>query len=291
MNTTLTALIALAVLILIAVALILNYQHRQIFKPERARGKLHPDPSAHGIDFEDVYFSGAQGQRLHGWWLPCDPAAGTLLFCHGNRGNLSDRTESCAFYRRLGLNVFAFDYRGYGHSPGRPTEAGLYADAAAAWRYLRDERGVAADEIVVLGRSLGGAVASHLANQVRPAAVVIESTFTSIRSLARELYPRLPHWGLDRIRFDNAKRIGDIDVPLLLVHSTDDQVIGFHHGETLASLAHPQHRFVTISGAHSGGHLTSGDTYTLPLREFLNDAGLRLITDEPGQGATTQRSV
>ena len=93
---------------------------------------------------------------------------------------------------------------------------------------------------------LGGAVASHLASQVRPGAVVIESTFTSIRNLARELYPRLPHWGLDRIRFDNARRIGDIDVPLLLVHSTEDQVIGFHHGETLASLAHPEHRIVAI---------------------------------------------
>jgi hypothetical protein len=280
MNATLATLIALALLVAAVALVILNYQHRQIFKPQRARGKLHPDPSVHGIEFDDVSFVGAEGQQLHGWWLPCDPAAGTLLFCHGNRGNLSQRTESCVFYRRLGLNVFAFDYRGYGHSPGKPTEAGLYADATAAWRYLRDERGIVANEIAILGRSLGGAVASHLASQVRPAAVVIESTFTSIRSLARELYPRLPHWGLDRIRFDNAKRIGDIDVPLLLVHSADDQVIGFHHGETLASLAHPQHRFVTISGAHSGGHLSSGDVYARPLREFLLDAGLRLLPDD-----------
>ena len=121
MNATLTALVAASLLAALAAYLILDYQHRQVFKPVRARGPLHPDPSA----------------QLHGWWLPCHPAAGTLLFCHGNRGNLSDRVDSCVFYRRLGLNVFAFDYRGYGRSPGRPTEAGLYADAATAWRVSR----------------------------------------------------------------------------------------------------------------------------------------------------------
>lgn len=290
MTGAIATLIALALVVLVGY-LGLDYQHRQVFKPERARGKLHPDPSIHGVEFHDVCFAGADGQQLHGWWLPCDAAAATLLFCHGNRGNLAGRTESCVFYRRLGLNVFAFDYRGYGHSPGRPTEAGLYADAAAAWRYLRDERGIAASDIAILGRSLGGAVVCHLAGQVRPAAVIIESTFTSIRDLAKELYPRLPHWGLDRIRFDNAGRIANIDAPLLLVHSTEDQVIGFHHGEMLASLAHPEHRFVTISGAHSDGHLSSKDAYATPLREFLCGVGLRLVPDDPGHGGETQRSV
>lgn len=289
MSAALVALgVAIVVGALVAVATT-RYQHGQIFKPTRVHGKLSPDPASRGVAFDDVEFSGPDGSPLHGWWLPCSNDASTLLFCHGNRGNLSDRVSSCVFYRQLGLNVFALDYRGYGRSAGRPSEAGLYADALAAWRYLRDERRIDAQDIVVLGRSLGGGVVSHLATQTRPAAVVIEATFTSIADLAREQYPHLPQWGLPRVRFDNLARVGHIESPLMLVHSVDDQIIGFDHGKTLSEHAPAGHRFVPISGAHSGGHLTSGEAYAQPLREFLLDVGLRLKNDASTQGV--QRSV
>ncbi len=289
MIALLLALLVTALLVTFAAVALTRYQHRQIFKPTPALGALSPDPASRGVAFDDIEFAGPDGRALHGWWLPCDPAAGTLLFCHGNRGNISDRVDSGVFYRQLGLNVFAFDYRGYGRSPGHPSEDGLYADAHAAWRYLRDQRQIDAAQLVILGRSLGGGVASHLATTTNPAAVVIEATFTSIADVARKHYPNLPHWGLHRIRFDNLARIGRIRSPLMLVHSVDDEVIGFEHAKILSDNAPPGHRFLPISGAHSGGHLTSGAAYAEPLRQFLLDNGLQLVPDVKSQGE--QRNV
>ncbi|MFK7886058.1 MAG: alpha/beta hydrolase [Gammaproteobacteria bacterium] len=269
------ALIAAAAIACIWVYL--SYQHRQVFKPTSVSAPLSPNPGEHDVDFEIVKFDGPGKQPLYGWWLPCSPEASTLIFCHGNRGNLSDRTQSCLLYRRLGLNVFAFDYRGYGRSPGRPTERGLYADAYAAWRYVRDVRGIDAADIALLGRSLGGGVASHLALHTKPAAVIIESTFTSIPDLAREHFRNLPRVGLGRMRFDNVGRVAQISSPLHMFHSTEDAVIGFHHGETLARSANCP--LTPIRGAHSGGHIESGTRYTEPLSEFLRSNGLRMTPD------------
>lgn len=275
-------LIAAALLVVIALAAraFFDYQHRQLFKPTPSSGPLSPNPGDHDVAFESVVFPGDQGQDLHGWFLPCgpqgkdpkpqNPGASTLLFCHGNRGNLSDRVQSCLLYRSLGLNVFAFDYRGYGRSPGTPSEQGLYSDAEAAWRYLVENRGIAANDIVILGRSLGGAVASHLALHTQPVAVVIEATFTSIPDLARVHYPRLPMWGLGRMRFDNAARISQIKAPLLLVHSEGDAVIAFSHARALHAIAPKGTQLIGISGAHSDGHITSGDAYLQPLSAFLD---------------------
>ena len=254
-----------------------SYQHRQVFKPTPATAPLSPNPGEFDVEYESVEFRGPDQHSLHGWWLPCSPDASTLIFCHGNRGNLSDRTQSCLLYRRLGLNVFAFDYRGYGRSQGRATEKGLYQDAQAAWRYVRDERGIAASDIVLLGRSLGGGVASHLALHAQPAAVVIESTFTSIPDLAREHFRNLPRVGLGRMRFNNLERVAQIASPLQIFHSTEDAVIGFHHAEALAAAA--ECTLVPIRGAHSGGHIESGDLYTQPLIEFLRECGLKLRPD------------
>ncbi|MEM6639014.1 MAG: alpha/beta fold hydrolase [Pseudomonadota bacterium] len=252
-----------------------RYQNSQLFKPTRARGPLSPNPAEKGVPFESVRF-GSQG-RLHGWFLPRDPKADTLLFCHGNRGNLSDRVGSCLLYHELGFNVFALDYRGYGLSAGRPSEAGLYDDAHEAWRYLVVQRHIPAARLVLLGRSLGGAIASHLATRVTPAAVVIEATFKSVLDLAREHYPNLPTWGLGRMQFDNVARIGKINSPLLLVHSKDDTVINIAHAEALHAKAPPGTELVRIIGEHSNGHITSGDRYTEPLVRFLDQCGVRRV--------------
>lgn len=288
MTPALAALLVAGLLMGFAVWALFRFQHRQIFKPARATGHLTPNPATRGVDYEDVFFAGADGLTLHGWYLPYAGATATMLFCHGNRGNLGDRVDSVVFYRQLGLNVFALDYRGYGLSEGHPTEEGLYRDAQAAWDYLCDQRGVDAARIVILGRSLGGGVASHLAANTRPGAVIIESTFTSIADMARERFPRLPLWRLGGIAFNNLDRIDAIRAPLLLVHSADDDVIGYHHGRALAAKVGPNARFVTIAGAHSGGHLSSGEAYARPLREFLAAAGIDLAD---AYGAEAQRSV
>ena len=272
-------LLVLALIVTIAgmILALRRYQHTQLFQPTPSSTPLAPNPGNLQLDFEDVVIDGPDGKAIYGWWLPCSPDASTVLFLHGNRGNLSDRIDSLALYRGMGLNVFGIDYRGYGRSPGTPSEPGLYADAHAAWRYLIDTRNLRENDVIILGRSLGGAVASKLASKTHAGAVIIESTFTSIPTLAKEAFPHLPAIGLTRIHFDNLSRIADITAPLLLFHSREDEVIGFHHGEALAAAARAGTRFVEISGAHSGGHLTSGEAYTKPLHKFLLDSGMRLV--------------
>ncbi|MEO1575621.1 MAG: alpha/beta hydrolase, partial [Pseudomonadota bacterium] len=148
MNLTVAVAVALLVLGALAVRAFLDYQHRQLFKPVRAVAPLSPNPGDYGVNYESVRFGTDNG--LHGWHLPLDDQASTLLFCHGNRGNLSDRVASCLLYRGMGFNVFALDYRGYGLSAGHPNELGLYEDAFSAWRYLTETRGVAPDNIALV---------------------------------------------------------------------------------------------------------------------------------------------
>ena len=126
-----------------------------------------------------------------------------LLFCHGNAGNISHRLESVEVFHRLGLSVLLFDYRGYGQSTGRPSENGLYRDGEAAWRYLRQTRRVDSLDVILYGRSLGGAVATYLAAQHRSGALIVESAFTSVPDVAARHYPYLPVRALARTRFDN----------------------------------------------------------------------------------------
>ena len=170
-------------------------QPGMIFYPSR---ELEAQPTDWGMPYEDVFLKTADAVELHGWYIPAPGATRALLFLHGNAGNISHRHDSIAIFRRLGLNVFIFDYRGYGRSQGVPDEAGLYRDADAAWRYLTETRGVATQDIVIFGRSLGGAVAAQLAGQLgtgTPAgALILESTFSSARDFAREAFPLLSHY-------------------------------------------------------------------------------------------------
>ncbi len=276
--TALYATLAVLAAVALAILALRAYKLSRVFQPVRASAPLEPNPRDLGLDFEDVHIAGGAG-TLHGWWVPSGHAAPTLLMCHGNAGNIAWRVESVAFYRHLGFNVLIFDYRGYGLSAGRPSEQGLYDDAASVWRYLTEERGVAASDIVLLGRSLGGGVATHLALECEPGAVIIESTFTSINDLARERYPRLPLWRLPWASFDNASRIAAIRSPLLLVHSVEDEVIPFAHGEKLNRIRGNKRELVRIHGSHSGGYFASGEAYAAPIREFLEDTGFTLTAD------------
>lgn len=146
-------------------ALIYIFQSRFVYYPIRT---LSPNPSSIGLRFEDVHFETADGVQLSGWFIPCNGARGVILFCHGNAGNISHRLDSIAIFHRLGLDVFIFDYRGYGESEGKPTEYGTYQDAEAAWQYLIEERKVNPRRVVVFGRSIGGALAAWLAQHRKP---------------------------------------------------------------------------------------------------------------------------
>jgi len=195
-----------------------------------------------------------------------------LLFFHGNAGNISHRLDSIAQFQELGLSVLIIDYRGYGQSTGRTTERGIYRDADAAWHYLIDDRGIVANDIVIFGRSLGASVASHLASEYQPLALIVESSFTSIPDIAQDIYPWLPVRWLSRLSHATRDYVRGVRCPILIIHSRDDEIIPFHHGEAIFASANEPRTLLTIRGTHNDAFLLDERAYVAGLRTFL--AGL-----------------
>ena len=268
-------LLRLGILIVITIAgayiilagFLFVFQSHYVYYPERA---LLADPSGVGLDFESVHFETEDGVKLSAWFIPSDNARGVILFCHGNAGNISHRLESIQIFHQLGLSVCIFDYRGYGQSEGSPTEQGTYQDAEAAWRYLTETRQVEPDQIIVFGRSLGGAVAAWLAQSHRPGALILESTFTSVPDIAATLYPYLPVRFFSRFQYNTAEYLGGIDCPVLIVHSRDDEIMPFSHGRQLFEIAREPKELLEIYGTHNEGFITSGEHYEQGLNAFIS---------------------
>jgi fermentation-respiration switch protein FrsA (DUF1100 family) len=229
-----------------------------------------------GCLIEDVYFSADDGTKLHGWWVRRRDGGGedpVLLFFHGNAGNLSHRADLLvALARRIGAEVLAVGYRGYGRSEGSPSEEGLFLDARAAWRYATEHRGVSADRMVIFGKSLGGAVAIDLATSVIPAGLIVESSFTSIPDMAGAHYPFVPK-GLVRTRMDSLAKIGTIGCPKLFVHSKSDEVVPYAQGRRLFEAATEPKAFYEVVGAgHNETSLVGGEAYFDALAVFVEEA-------------------
>ncbi len=241
-------------------------QPRMIFYPMQV---LMESPADWGLDYEDVTLTAAEGVYLHGWFVPRLNARHTLLFFHGNAGNISHRGDSVAIFHRLGWNVFIVDYRGYGRSTGKPSEAGLYEDARAAWAYLTQDRGIAADSIIVFGRSLGGAVAARLAAEANPGALILESTFSSARDMARAVFPILSRLVVPRYRFDTVAAVRQIRCPVLVAHSPDDEIIPYRVGERVYVAAHDPKAFYRLNGNHNDAFLLSRSGYERALGDFI----------------------
>jgi hypothetical protein len=259
------ALAAGYIFLVIAVYLM---QGRMLYLADVPGRTLMMTPGDVGMDYEEVYIESSDRVTLHGWFIP-GRSAQVVLFFHGNAGNISHRIESIRQFRDLGLSVLIIDYRGYGQSNGRTTEAGLYSDADAAWRYLVEDRGVAESDIVIFGRSLGASVASRLAANHQPMALIVESSFTSIPDIAQELYPWLPARWLSRLKHATGDHIRDVQCPVLVVHSRDDEIIPFHHGEAIFSSANEPKTLLTIRGTHNDAFLRDERAYTTGLEAFL----------------------
>ena len=242
-------------------------QSRQVYFPI---GTLATTPAAHGMPFEDVWIDTEDGVRLHAWMVPALKERGVLLFFHGNAGNISHRIDSIRIFHELGLSVLIVDYRGYGRSEGRPTEAGTYLDAQAAWNWLREERGVPPERIVVFGRSLGSSIAAWLSARERPAAVILESAFTSARDLAADLMPWLPVRWVLRFDYDTRSAVASFAAPVLVIHSRQDEIVPFAHGEAVFAAAQEPRHFLPIQGGHNDGFLRSHADYVSGLRGFLD---------------------
>ncbi len=246
-------------------------QGRMLYLADVPGRTLSMTPTDVGMDFQDVSISTTDGVMLHGWFI-AGRSSRVLLFFHGNAGNISHRLDSIAQFQELGLSVLIIDYRGYGQSTGRTTERGIYRDADAAWHYLIDDRGIVANDIVIFGRSLGASVASHLASEYQPLALIVESSFTSIPDIAQDIYPWLPVRWLSRLSHATRDYVRDVRCPILIIHSRDDEIIPFHHGEAIFASANEPRTLLTIRGTHNDAFLLDERAYVAGLRTFL--AGL-----------------
>ncbi|MFC2009805.1 alpha/beta hydrolase [Chloroflexota bacterium] len=243
------------------------FQSHYVYYPEPI---LPADPNHIGLPFETILFDTRDGLRLSGWFIPKEDSRGILLFCHGNAGNMGHRLESIQLFSQLGLEVFIFDYRGYGESEGKPTEKGTYEDAEAAWQYLIKERQVDPDKVVIFGRSLGGAVASWVASKHTPGALILESTFTSIPDIAATIYPYLPVRLTLRFKYDTAEYLTEVNCPILVIHSRNDETMPFIHGQRLFETAAEPKEFLELTGTHNEGFVTSGKLYEEGLNTFIH---------------------
>jgi fermentation-respiration switch protein FrsA (DUF1100 family) len=226
-------------------------------------GDIFQTPGDHGLDYEDVRFD-SNGNSLHGWYIQGDEKQ-VVLWLHGNAGNVADRADmAAAMNRALGVSSFLFDYRGYGLSNGRPTEKGLYEDAAAAYRWLTESKGIAPGDIYLYGHSLGSVVAVDLAlgEGEDAGGMVLESPFTSARDMARMIYSGIPVDLLMSLKLDNTGRVGKVAAPVLVIHGDADLTIPFEMGRKVFDAATEPKRFLAIPGAdHSDCYVVGGALY------------------------------
>ncbi len=252
------------------IAVLYLLQGRMLYLPNMPGRALDITPIDVGMDYQNVSIETTDGVTLHGWFIE-GQSSQVLLFFHGNAGNISHRLESIRQFRDLGLSVLIIDYRGYGQSGGKTTEDGIYRDADAAWRYLTEDRGIAPSDILIFGRSLGASVASWLASQQQPLALIVESSFTSVPDVAQELYPWLPARWLSRFSHATRDYIREVRCPLLVIHSRDDEIIPFHHGEAIFAAANEPRTFLKLRGTHNDAFLYDESTYMEGVGAFLTE--------------------
>ncbi len=269
MRTVISVLsIAASVYVLLALALYL-LQAKMVFLSGHPGRALTASPDDIGLEYEAVSLTTTDDERLHAWYVPAANSRGVVLFFHGNAGNISHRLDSIEIFYQLGLDTLIIDYRGYGQSTGKTTEEGTYLDAQAAWSYLVDERGIAANRIIVFGRSLGGAIGAWLGAQHTPAAVIIESSFTSGVDMARRLYPFLPVRLITRLRYPVAEYASHLDCPVLVVHSRNDEIIPFAMGRSIYAAVKQRKSFLELRGDHNNGFFISRRDYVAGLDGFI----------------------
>ncbi len=265
-------LVIIAIGVYAALSLYVYYmQSSLIYFPNMPGRELVTTPENINLTYQDVTFVTDDNIKLHGWFIPNDNAKATLLFFHGNAGNISHRLQSIEIFHRLGLNVFIIDYRGYGQSEGKVSEKGTYRDADAAWNYLTDTQGINEKQIIIFGRSLGASIASWLASKHAPAALIIESGFTSVPAMGQRFYPFLPIRWLTHFKYNTKKYVKNISCPVLVAHSKNDDIIPFDEGRQIFAAADEPKQFLEMRGGHNDGFMVSGSTYVEGLRAFINE--------------------
>ncbi len=255
------------IVILVSVVFSIKYLERNsIYYPMKT---ITATPQIENLSFEDIYFTADDNTQLNGWFIPANNAKFTILLAHGNAGNIGHRLEKILIFHNMGLNVFVFDYRGYGKSAGTPREAGLYKDMFAAYNYLTKTRGIPKSNIIIYGESIGGAVAIDLAQKVNAKALITEETFTSVKDMAKTAFPFIPSF-IFSSRFNAIGKIKNVKCRKLIIHSIDDEIVPFSMGERLFTAAGEPKTFLKIRGSHNTAFLDSKEEYTKGIENFIN---------------------
>jgi fermentation-respiration switch protein FrsA (DUF1100 family) len=257
------------VLLLLLYAMLRWFEHSQVYFPDK---QVSVSGASLARPWEDVYFKASDGTRLNGWFFTANinspRAHRVILLLHGNAGNLGHRLDHCAALLATGVNVFAIDYRGYGRSEGRPGEEGTYRDAQAGHQWL-SQKGFAATNIIALGESLGGGVASELAMRETIGGLILQSSFTSLPDIGAEVFPWLPVRLIASIKYDTRAKLARIKVPVLVMHSRADTLIGFHHAEKNFASANEPKLLWELQGDHNSTFEAGRAEYIEGLEKFL----------------------
>ena len=270
MRMLLNLLMLLGVTYLAMVLLVYSFQSRLVYFTEAVQ-QISNTPQAIGLDYTSVNIATSDDETLHGWWVPSPDAKGTVLFFHGNAGNISHRLDYLKMFKQLGYNTLLFDYRGYGQSSGTPSESGTYLDAQATWRYLIETQRIAPAQIVLFGESLGGAVATWLAAHEKPGLLVLVSTFTSVPDLATEIYPFLPVRWITRFQYNTLESLQSVICPVFIAHSPQDEIIPFAHGQQLFQAAPEPKQFLTLQSGHNTSFIFMQPAWIKSLGKFMDN--------------------
>ncbi len=248
-------------------AVLYLFQGQILFLPDR---NLIRTPGSLGIQYEDVWVGTSDGVKIHGWYFLSNESERVVVLSHGNAGNISGRIEIAEMFMDLGVSVLLYDYRGYGKSEGSPSEKGFYRDISAVVEYLIDEKQTKPEDIILYGRSMGGAVAAFAAKKFPVGGLVLDSAFMDVPSMAKHYYPIVPAM-MVRYKFSAIDYIREIDgIPVMILHSREDEIVPFSHGSKLYEAANHPKQFVELRGGHNGVFLTSYRTIKRNWSDFIN---------------------
>jgi fermentation-respiration switch protein FrsA (DUF1100 family) len=266
-------LFPILILVILFITFYKNIEGYFIFHPQK---RLDYSPSDFRLNYRDIYLNTLDGVKLHGWYFRPYQDRPVILFCHGNAGNISHRLEYTGMLLEMGVNVFIFDYRGYGKSSGHPTEQGIYTDALSAFDYLVWDEKINPDDIILLGRSLGAAVALEVALKRGARAIIIENGFLSVHHMAKEM-------GIFRIvsplvpqNYNSLEKIKDVTIPKLIMWSERDEIVPPFMGRRLFDAAGEPKEFYEIKDAgHNDTHIAGGREYQNTISEFIRTAKVK----------------
>jgi len=267
MNMTAKIILGVAVIYLLLLAALYLFQGQILFLPEKTHYRT---PASMGLSAEDVWIDTEDGIKLHGWLFESEGADHVVILSHGNAGNISGRIEIAEMFLELGVSVLMYDYRGYGKSEGRPSERGLYRDISAVIKFAVEEKGYRSDQIILYGRSLGGAVSAYGAKTHSVGGLVTDSAFTDVPAMAKMYYPIVPEF-MVRYRFSAIDFIREIEgIPVMVLHSRDDEIVPFSHGENLFEAANEPKEFIELRGGHNSVFLSSYNRIKQGWADYLN---------------------